>query len=172
MCFRNFCHMLFIAPETVREYVTIEAGPDGKRISKRHKGSLRAPRTRGQQGIQVDFFLQEYYQSAGEPLPQVTQRLANSASHGPVHEDADIVQEVNGQWGPWLNKGNPLNIDVNAAPEELNPGANAFLEVMCQVICFPHHLVKQSDNTFAQAKTNVLCNLSWHCWCLGICSCP
>ena len=103
MCFTNACWMLFCSPATVREFVTIEAGSDGKRISKRHKGSLKPQRPR-QQGIQVDFFFQEYYQSAGEPLPQVTQRLANG-----VHVDADVVQEVNGQWGPWLNKGDPLN---------------------------------------------------------------
>ena len=103
MCFTNFCWMLFCSPATVREFVTIEAGSDGKRISKRHKGSLKPQRPR-QQGIQVDFFFQEYYQSAGEPLPQVTQRRANG-----VHVDADVVQEVNGQWGPWLNKGDPLN---------------------------------------------------------------
>ena len=133
MCFRNFCHMLFIAPETVREYVTIEAGPDGKRISKRHKGPLKAPRTRGQQGIQVDFFFQEYYQSAGEPLPQVTQRLANSAGHGPVHEDADIVQEVNGQWGPWLNKGDPLNGQDNDDYEPDRPIVD--IAHMCTLAC-------------------------------------
>ena len=104
MCFTNFCHMLFCSPATVREFVTIEAGSDGKRMSKRSKCSRQTgrPRTQGQQ---VDFFFQEYYQSAGEPLPQVTQRRANGA----VHADADIVQKVNGQWGPWLNKGDPLN---------------------------------------------------------------
>ena len=32
------------------------------------------------------------YQPAGELHPQVTQRHANSMSHGPVHVDADIVQ--------------------------------------------------------------------------------
>ena len=59
--------------------------------------------------MQVDCFFQEYHQSAGEPLPQVTHHQANSAGQGPVHEDTDIVQEVNGQRGPWLNKGDPLN---------------------------------------------------------------
>jgi hypothetical protein len=51
-----------------------------------------------------------------------------------------------------------------AAPEELNHGADAFLEVLCraidhvQRICqqrkipFARHLVIQSDNTVAQAK--------------------
>ena len=60
MCFTNFCYMPFYSPATVREFVTIEAGPDGKRISKRHKGSLKPERPRGQQGMQVDFFFQEY----------------------------------------------------------------------------------------------------------------
>ena len=55
-------------------------------------------------------------------------------------------------------------VDMYAAPEELNHGADAFLEVLCrtidhvQKICqqrnlpFPRHLVIQSDNTVAQAK--------------------
>ena len=55
-------------------------------------------------------------------------------------------------------------IDMYAAPEELNHGSDAFLEVLCRTIdhvrriCqqrqipFPRHLVIQSDNTVAQAK--------------------
>ena len=55
-------------------------------------------------------------------------------------------------------------IDMYTAPEELNHGADAFLEVVCRTIhhvrriCqqrqipFPRHLVIQSDNTVSQAK--------------------
>jgi len=55
-------------------------------------------------------------------------------------------------------------VDMYAAPEELNHGADAFLEVLCRTIdhvrriCplrkipFARHLVIQSDNTVAKAK--------------------
>ena len=55
-------------------------------------------------------------------------------------------------------------VDMYAAPEQLNHGSDAFLEVLCRTIdhvrriCqqrnlpFPRHLVIQSDNTVAQAK--------------------
>ena len=57
-----------------------------------------------------------------------------------------------------------FSVDMYAAPEELNHGSDAFLEVLCQTITnvrricqersipFPRHLVIQSDNTAAQAK--------------------
>jgi hypothetical protein len=55
-------------------------------------------------------------------------------------------------------------VDIYTAPEELNHGSDAFLEVLCRTITnvrricqernipFPRHLVIQSDNTVAQAK--------------------
>ena len=111
LCFTNFCHMLFVSTSTVREYVTIEPGPDGQRISKRHT-TLSKQRTMGQPGQEVDFFFQEYYQSAGEPLPQITQRAmcqGVKAMKDGDNVDADILQSVNGRWGPWLNHGDRLN---------------------------------------------------------------
>ena len=128
MCFTNFCWVLFHSPATVREFVTIEAGSDGKRMSKRHKCSKKTGRP-NKQGMQVDFFFQEYYQSAGEPLPQVTQRQANGNAHG----DADIVQEVDGRWGPWLNKGDPLNGQDNDEYEPDRPIID--IAHMCTLAC-------------------------------------
>ena len=58
MCFTNVCSMLFISPATVREFVTMEAGSDGERLSQRHKGRLKPQGRPRQQGIQVDFFFQ------------------------------------------------------------------------------------------------------------------
>ena len=58
---------------------------------------------------------------AGEPLPQVTYHQANSAGHGPVHEDTDIVQEVNGQQSHWLNNSDPLDGQDNNDYEPEHP---------------------------------------------------
>ena len=132
MCFTNFCHMLFTSPATVREFVNIEAGPDGKRISARHTGMPTKMSGRGPIGEQVDFFFQEYYQSAGEPLPQESQRTS-SRSPGSDNMDADILQEVNGKWGPWLNKGDPLNRDDDDGYDPDRPVVDT--SRMCTLAC-------------------------------------
>ena len=59
-------------------------------------------------------FVQEYYQSAGEPLPEGSQRIRKQGGDDGAHEtgkdvDADILQRVSGQWGPWLNHGDHLH---------------------------------------------------------------
>jgi len=66
----------------------------------------------------VDFFFQEYYQSATEPLPQSSQHIqrqsgddADVDAQANPNNDADILQKVNGHWGPWLNHGDRLNGD-------------------------------------------------------------
>ena len=102
LCFTNFAWLLFTSPDTIREFVQIEAGPDGKRISKRSTG-LPSGRRKGSgaQGMLVDFFFQEYYQSSAEPLPKASTREG--------HLDSDIQRKINGKWGPWLNKGDRLN---------------------------------------------------------------
>ena len=110
LCFTNFCFMLFVSPASVREYITIDSGPDGKRISKRRTG-LPKKRKQAQPGQEVDFFFQEYYQSAGEPLPQSHKRIRVQDNKGGDGVDADILQCVNGRWGPWLNHGDCLNGD-------------------------------------------------------------
>ena len=113
MCFTNFCYMLFMSPDTVRELCSTEAGPDGKRISRRHTG-LHAGRRHGtrEAGRQVDFFFQEYYQSAGEPLPKASRRMSVAALQGAGEdEDADVMQQIGGKWTPWLNAGDKINKD-------------------------------------------------------------
>ena len=100
LCFTNFCYMMWTSPSTVREFVCIEAGPDGKRISKRHTGMPKKIAGRGRQGEHVDFFFQEYYQSAGEPLPacsQRTQQHRQGVEEPQGEQDADILQNINGQ---------------------------------------------------------------------------
>jgi hypothetical protein len=51
--------------------------------------------------MHIDFFFQEYYQSAAEALPKASTREG--------HPDSDIQRKINGEWGPWLNKGDRLN---------------------------------------------------------------
>ena len=132
MCFTNFCYMLFTSPSTIREYVSIEAGPDGKRISKRHT-SMPKRRHKGHQGQQVDFFFQEYYQSAGEPLPQISQRRQQHSQVDGEDVDADVLQNINGQWGPWLNKDDPLNKNDN---DEYDPDRPIVSTAhMCTLAC-------------------------------------
>ena len=124
MCFTNFCYMLFMSPQTVRELCSTEAGPDGKRISRRHAGLPKGRSGPRDAGRQVDFFFQEYYQSAGEPLPKASRRKSVAALEGITttyghtqgacrgeDEDADVMQQIGGKWTPWLNAGDKINKD-------------------------------------------------------------
>ena len=136
LCFTNFCYMLWTSPSTVREFVCIEAGPDAQRISKRHTGMPKKTASRGKQGEQVDFFFQEYYQSAGEPLPVCSQRVQQCSpgvEESSKEQDADILQNINGQWGPWLNKGDRLN---NEDDDEYDPDRPVVsIAHMCTLAC-------------------------------------
>ena len=132
MCFTNFCYILFMSPQTVRDFCGTEAGPDGKRISSRHFGAKKGCRGLQDPGKHVDFFFQEYYQSAGEPLPKESKRQSVQALQGHTGE-ADIMQEVNGKLTPWLNAGDPLN---RGEDEEYDPD-RPIVDVtrMCTLAC-------------------------------------
>ena len=145
MCFTNFCYMLFMSPQTVRDFCGTEAGPDGKRISQRHQGTART-RSLGDPGKHVDFFFQEYYQSAGEPLPKESRRTSTVLQQT---VDADVTQVVQGKEMPWLNKGDSLN---QGEDEEYNPDRPAVdIMHMCtlasdgQVVGLPIRYVQHSS---------------------------
>ena len=109
VCFKNFCHLLSISAATVRDY-TVTA-PEKGNITKRRNGGKRGPQQMGEQTLHVDFFFQEYYQSAGEPLPKM--HASVEVSRGCVDEgtsrDTDVQVEVDGVLGPWLNSGDRIN---------------------------------------------------------------
>jgi len=132
MCFTNFCYILFMSPQTVRDFCATEAGPNGERISKRHTGMKKGCQGLQGAGKQVDFFFQEYYQSAGEPLPKASQRQGVQALQGHTG-DAEIMQEINGNLKPWLNTGDALN---QGEDEEYDPD-RPVLDVtrMCTLAC-------------------------------------
>jgi hypothetical protein len=104
VCFKNFCHLLSISTATVRDYIAIV--PEKGNMSKRRKGGKPGPKQMGQQSLHVDFFFQEYYQSAGEPLPKTT---AVSCVRAGTSSDTDVQIEVGGVLGPWLNSGDRIN---------------------------------------------------------------
>ena len=134
LCFTNFCHILFMSPQTVRDLCATEAGPDGKRISQRYTG-IKPGRKEGLRdaGKQVDFFFQEYYQSAGEPLPKVSRRQGGQPLPSGAAGEADIMQEINGVLKPWLNTGDPLN---GGDDEEYDPDRPAVdVARMCTLAC-------------------------------------
>ena len=115
MCYTNYCHMLSISPSTVREFVQTEPGPNGEFISKRHTSAKRGPKGLGPQAMIVDSFFQEYYQSAGEPLPRPELRK------GPGKPaDSDILYDT----GPWLNHGDKLNGDDDDSYNPDRPAVN------------------------------------------------
>ena len=64
------------------------------------------PKHMGEQSLHVDFFFQEYYQSAGEPLPKL--QAACGVREG-RSRDTDVQLEINGVLGPWLNSGDRIN---------------------------------------------------------------
>ena len=55
----------------------------------------------------MDLFVHKYYKSLGEPLPESSQSIQQQGGDDEVN--ADIMQSVNGQWGPWLIHGDRLN---------------------------------------------------------------
>ena len=152
---------VFCSPANVKEYVTIEAGPDRKQISKHAQGLTQAAANE-RATRRVGGLLQELDNVCINMHRAMTPCVCLTLCDMWVELPCRLVIEVNGQMGPLNIVRDQVVWKRNDSAQDLQEGIGPMVELVRSSI----HI-----NTAAQAIDQYV-SMFWHCWSLGICPFP